>query len=393
MKDTAAFLFSVFLISLPIYFNTAIGVYIPVLLLVIALPVLAFKIKYSEIRVYLLYYAVLACLQLTFLRSTIILSYYILKLGSIYLFLFSYAVCRSCYISDKHEKILMVSFYLSLSYALYAAFSYMLGYQNYLIPGTGGSNNLSGIGHLRCGTFVEGNYYGGYLAILALILYSRKKSIIPIIFASFIPISPLPFILIIYLLVRNYLAARKRIIAVISACAFLVLVYCLTHLENTLKYNIDNISEASSIGERLEFIRAGLAMWIDKPFLGYGLGQFGEKLPDYSVLEHMLIRVSTQSFRYIANNNIAEILSEQGIAGMIPYFLILRSIARVKINNLSRTEVYCFFIILGMTMPTFYQVIVGALLGILAGGEEREDYSQAKTLNGGWKNRFFNFQP
>lgn len=369
MEKLSNIFFCLFLFSLPFYFETGIGIFIPAIILIIALPFILMRFEFSKV---VGYFAAYLLLGLAFLLvngfATIDLKAFANRFGAIFLFMLAYAAGRFSY-QERQFDILMLSYRVCMVYAIYAAFSYMLGYQSYLVPGTGGPNNLGPLGLLRCGTFIEGNYFGTYLALLALVLYSRRKSLWGVALASLIPISPGPMLLIGYLIFRDYLVARKRVMAMVLTVVSAALAYIAFNLGSLTQWMFQTMGDATSPLERAEFVRAGLAMWVDHPILGVGYGQFGERLASYTIMPHILGRISIYGFRYISNNNIAEILSEQGLVGIIVYFCILATVARVKIRNLNRSEIYGFFLVLGMTMPTFFQVLVGAMLGIMASGE------------------------
>lgn len=362
----ARVLYLVFLVSLPLYFNNRLGIYAPVLVLVAGLPFWISKINRKEVLLLCTYVATLTCIQVALVRRDGFNDWvFITKLGAILLFGLSFCVAKAWH-NEISDRFVNLSFCVSTIYAIYAAFSYMLGYSDFLVPGTGGPNNLSPYGHLRCGTFGEGNYYGGFLAFLALFFYARKKPLRLVAIMSCVALSPIPMILIGYLYLKRFYTGATRLNRrlLLMFGVFLVVGICICMIAFTPK--VEDMGDASSPLERFEFVRAGLAMWFDHPFFGVGMGQFGEILGQYSILPHILQRISNEGYRYIANNNLAEVISEQGLMGLVFYAYIVHKFTKFCIDDLKPWEKFLYIFSLGMTMPTLFQVVVGAFLGILS---------------------------
>jgi hypothetical protein len=351
-------IFIILILLLPIYFKNNFNFTFGYLLLpFIILNVLLFKdVKLESSLIWIILYTVFAFIQLIFIEK-IDFKIFGIKYLTIISFIIYFHVARNLY-SIKYDKFIIISLVVCSIYGVYAAFSYMFSYDNYLIPGTCAISNINEFGILRCSTFGEGNYFGNYLALLS-ILYADKRKILYLTFAmSLIAFSPIPIIIILYLLIKKY----------INTLIYLIIILSLTYI--IYVFNTDKIlgslySETSSFGERTEFIISAIRMGFDQIFLGVGLGQYGNNLPFYTNYQH-LIQLQFESVRFIPNNNIAELFSEQGIFGLLFFGYYLKYFSNGHISKIPAIYILIMIVLLGSAMPTLYLIYVSVLTGCIS---------------------------
>jgi O-antigen ligase len=368
LNDKIKLSLAFFLLTLPLYFKAPYGLQWPLIGLIISLPLaIGALIKQPVLKWVLIAYLSLGFFQLFFL-GVVDINAFVRKFIAIVLFILTFGILLQYY-NQKYDKYVYFGLLIVIIYGFYSSFSYIFGYQDYLFPGTCGANNLSDIGHLRCATFGEGNYLGGYIALLTLIYSRQFKFRVMCLIGAVISWSPTPIILILYTNYRQFIEkvkVNKRIKTSIDIMVFASIGFAFLLAQGSVYEMLNNASERSSLGERLEFIRAGLAMWLDNPIVGVGFGNYGYYLPQYTLFQHLMDRTLLEDARFIANNNIIEFLSEQGIIGFMFYIYVLFRASKVIHPTFSRQEVILLLVFIGLTMPTFFQIIVAALLGILA---------------------------
>jgi len=357
-----------FILILPIYFKIPADLQLPLLGFISCLFIL-FKstLRDAEGLKLILFYSAFAIGQIAF-APIVNYAAFARKLAGILIFVGTFSVYLNHY-SQKYDKYYYISLSFVIAYAVYSAPSYILGYQSYLIPGTCGITNLSELGHLRCATFGEGNYFGGYLALLILIFANSPKFMALAFIGVVISWSPTSILVFAYcscrVISRRIITGQNRSLMAGGVILFILI------LSIALKYQdifeiFSNASDRSSLGERSEFIRSALAMWIDYPLAGVGFGNFGYNLADYTVLSQLFERTIFEESRFIPNSNIAEFLSEQGLIGFCFYIYILRLVSNIDHPIFGRIEIIFLLLFIGIAMPTFFQIIVAALLGTLA---------------------------
>lgn len=348
---------------LPLYFKTPF--FVPVAFIgFLAILALLLKIQTYENKTlwFVPFYLILGIIQLI-INPDLKIYEYITRLSAIIIFIVTLSVVTTYY-DKKYDKYLLFSFIFVILYALYSAPSYILGYENFLIPGTCLENNLSVFNHLRCSTFGEGNYFGGYLSLMILIFSQRPSFMLLSLFCVLVSFSPTSMLIWLYLFIRKYIFKGDYGWVLISSIAsFLIFISILTLDISIIRFFFGD-SETSSFWERFEFIRSSFKMWSDNMIIGIGLGQFGYYLSDYTVFNH-LITSANDGARYIPNSNLAEILSEQGLYGLVFYFYILYKLYYLNHPLLNHYELIIVFIIIGLAMPTLFQIVIAALLGVL----------------------------
>ncbi len=354
---------AVLFLLLPFYFKTPFLVPLPFLGFLAVLPLLLNKhAYYNKILLFVPFYLMLGITQLIF-NNNIQIYEYVTKLAAIIIFIITLSIVVTYYIK-MYDRYLMYSFIIVILYALYSAPSYLMGYVNFLIPGTCLENNLSPLNHLRCSTFGEGNYFGGYLSLMILIFSQRTMFMVASLVGVLVSFSPIAMIVWLYLYLRKFILKGRFGFILISSITFISFVFALLILDLSLIESIFGNSETSSFWERFEFIRSSFKMWLDNIVIGIGFGQFGNFLPDYTLFNHLIIKANDGD-RFIPNSNIPEILSEQGLFGLVFFCYILFKLFNLNHPVLTNYEIVIIFIIIGLAMPTLFQIVIAALLGVL----------------------------
>jgi O-antigen ligase len=240
-----------------------------------------------------------------------------------------------------------------------------------LIPGTAIKGNLSPLGIFRAGTFGEGNYLGTYLVLIALLFPRNLIILIFSLIVSLISFSPIPIFIISILILHihffhKYISARniKKLYFVLFIIPFIFAISIFPQIIHDYLFNYSNADalnlRTSSI-ERTDFIVAGFKMWLTHPLIGIGYGQFSEHLSEYTNLSYLI--VNSIDYRYIANNNIIEILSEEGILTIIYYIYAISQTSNDFLKN-KAIHTPIILIVLGIAMPSFFQIVIAVFIGI-----------------------------
>jgi O-antigen ligase len=354
-----------FIMMSPLYFKNEIGLQIPLIGFIFCfLYLINAIIRNKESILLIIIYLIFSLIQYLFLNS---LEYdaFLRKMVAVIVFIGTFYIFFEFY-NEKYDKYFLAALVFVILYGIFSAFSYAFSYDEYLIPGTCAATNLSNFGLLRCATFGEGNYLGGYIA-LTILIFSRYAlfmwlSLLGILIAW----SPIPALVYIYalskLLIVKYDVAAYKYKAAIILFSLVFVASAFWNYSIILEFFSDT-SERSSLGERTEFIRAGFNMWIDHPIIGVGVGNYGERLPEYTLYQHLFDRSIYEDSRFIANNNIIEFAAEQGAFGLLFYAFMLNRVSKVSHDLFSRKEIILLILLIGFAMPTFFQIIVAALLG------------------------------
>lgn len=326
--------------------------HIPTAAVIIASTLLLSNKKIKSFIFLTLPFTFLVITQLIFLH---IQNYqaFISKVFMIYVFYLSYFFARN-YLDTNSIKIIKSSFFIVFIYALFSGLSYLLNYSNFLPSFNCPENNLSQLGILRCATFGEGSYFGNYLVMVMLILNINIFCIFIMTLISFSPGSFIGFAQL--LLVKIIPSNLRNYINYLTLFATPIIIYYLLNLFLRI------YSETSSPLERWGFVKAAFYMFIDSPFIGIGIGQFGYQLDNYSDFNH-IIESAQQGKRFIPNNVIAEILSEQGLFGFIILLPGLIKFFNIK-DQFTRSDKLIFLFSLFSACPTLYQVFLGFMFGI-----------------------------
>jgi hypothetical protein len=96
----------------------------------------------------------------------------------------------------------------------------------------------------------------------------------------------------------------------------------------------DVVPASTALRIRLEFVQASLNMVSSRPLFGIGVGQFPDRLAEFSTAE---LKTLYPVERENAHNNFFQILAELGIAGLAAVVTVL-GIAAVRMRALLRTQ-------------------------------------------------------
>jgi O-antigen ligase len=340
------------IISIPLYFNIKY------------FPLIAFALNFSNILnirlnikklIYIFIFLLLIIFQFSLIdiKNDVTFIYKILAILIFYIsFEYGYQI-----LNLNHYKWFKIQFYIVTCYAILSSPSYLLGY-NYLLPSFNcPQTNLSEIGLLRCSTFGEGNLYGIYLILSGLLFYKSIKLLLICFICSIIAFSPIPIgILGILILSKKFNTARIINIVIIALLIMLLIIYL---YGKNYEY-----SETSSFGERLEFIKIGITMFIENPIFGVGFGQYGENISEYTKFTH-IIEKANEGFRYIPNNVIIEVLSEQGLFGLILFIVFF-----INTFKFSNHFPFSFLLLISylsffQACPSLYTLFIGIFMGYI----------------------------
>lgn len=360
------FSFAILIMTMSLYFHNIIAIPLPAFILILCIyPSYIYKNIKNFSYLYLLLF--LAIVQI-FINLTPFNEYFLRKIIGAILFCYAYYLTKDLF-SQDYIKYVKYSLVITFLYALYSAPSYLFGYQNFLIPGTCADNNISPFGLLRCSTFGEGNYFGTYSALMGILFFGNVRLLSIALLCSLISLSPIPIFVNIYLFYSKYRLKLKFTFYILLIFLFLIsfvfyFIYGLDLVPLSLKESWD--SPLSSVSERLEFIRSGFLMFIDYPIFGIGFGQYGIALPQFTNFEHLVRNTESGFIRYIPNNFYAEIISEQGLFGVIFAFYFFINLYKSYNGQLKKCEFILLVLLLLITVPTIYQIVLGIIFGILS---------------------------
>lgn len=278
---------------------------------------------------------------------------FVTKVFMVYVFYLSYFFARN-YLDSSSIKKIKTSFFIVFIYALFSGLSYLLNYSNFLPSFNCPENNISQLGLLRCATFGEGNYFGNYLVMVMLI---SNINIFFIFIMTLISFSPGSFIGFAQLFLCRIISSNLR-----NYINYLTLFLAPIIIYYLLDLFLRDYLETSSIVERWGFVKSSFYMFIESPFIGIGIGQFGYQLANYSDFNH-IIDSASQGTRYIPNNVIAEIFSEQGLFGFFILLPGLLKVFNIK-DEFTRSDKLIFLFALFSACPTLYQVFLGFMFGV-----------------------------
>lgn len=363
------FTLSLLFVTMSFYFLTDIGIPIPALVLILCIYP-SFIAKNIKNFSYLYLILFICALQIVF-NLTPFNEYFLRKVIGVILFCYAYYLSKNLF-SGYYIKYLKYSLLITFLYALYSSPSYLFGYQNYLIPGTCPDNNISPFGLLRCSTFGEGNYFGTYSALMGILFIGEVRWLFIALICSLISLSPIPIFVNVYLFYSKLNYKIKSILILFFTILIIIFIglyfiHGLDLIPPSIKDSWD--SPLSSVSERLEFIRSSFLMFMDYPLFGVGFGQFGNALPQFTNFDHLARNTEGGFIRYIPNNFYAETISEQGLFGLIFAFYFLWKLCQSYNGQLGKREFILLVMILLMTVPTLYQIVLGIIFGVLSSGK------------------------
>ncbi|MFH1825326.1 MAG: O-antigen ligase family protein [Candidatus Firestonebacteria bacterium] len=134
------------------------------------------------------------------------------------------------------------------------------------------------------------------------------------------------FVIILFLISLNILASKKvikkRFRLSISLIIFIIILLLLI-VPNPLMSRMVNIGgDDVAAYARVGIYKSALKMFLDKPFLGYGLGTFADVFPKYTFPIEGNIGRFTRLAEF-AHNEYLQVISEMGMAGMLLMFIFI----------------------------------------------------------------------
>ena len=315
---------------------------------------------------------ILQTLQIIYFQTNVVISWFLIKYASILLCFLIFILIGNCNF-DYSVSYIITPLTLSVLFAIYAAPSYIFGYTEFLPPGICESNNINYFtGHLRCGSFGEGNYFGIYLILIAIAFHRFGNVYLLCFLGILISSSLVALFLIFYLGLRYWIKLPFKVFVFAGALATIYTVFYLDIVQILLTGQ--GIPERTSFGERLEFIRISIRAFGDYPIVGVGAGQYSQYVGDYTNFAHLIEGSRIPDIRFISNNVISEMLSEFGAIGLFVYlyFVIKVSSMLVKLNHFSKLENIGLILITGIAQPTFFILSNMIIFGLIAAQKERK---------------------
>lgn len=258
-------------------------------------------------------------------------------------------------------------------------------YVNLGLPPLPGASNQSalvgGFSLLRAGTFLEGNFFGLYLLTALVLAFCVRRLGVAAILSGAVLVSlstpNIAFMALLWLVVlaRSAKSKPSNLLVVIPLVAILLLT------PNAYWYRAigEKVNDPSSqsVIERRGSADAALGMFLDNPFTGVGVGQYGlwfrEYRPSYVPPEFL------ERGRLIANNVYAQVAAEQGALGLIPFLALVVQVLRTawrRISRLAGVGVMCVLVVLNAfpsATAVFVWAFFGAILGMAAHTRSREE--------------------
>ena len=310
--------------------------------------------------------------QAIFLDLDVVFLWFAIKYASIILCFFIY-ILFSNVSSDYSVAYVKAPLILSVVFALFVAPSYMLNYTPLLPPGICERNNLHFLtGHLRCGSFGEGNYFGLYLMIIAIAFHRFRHIYFLCLVGIFISSSTIALFVIIYLGLRFLFGVPFYVMATVGLLVISYIIFNQDILEMLVTGK--GLPQRTSFGERLEFIRIGFRIFLDHPIVGVGAGQYGKYVGDYTDFPHLIEGSKYLDIRFISNNVIVEFLSEFGVIGFLMYLCVIYALTSKlsHLNKFTKLENLMLLLLMSTAQPTFFILSNMLIFGlIVAKGSNR----------------------
>lgn len=210
-------------------------------------------------------------------------------------------------------------------------------------------------GFIRSGTFKEGNYFGLYLLLSAVIsFYLKKKKIgfflllsIITTFSTISLISALAFAIFIFR--RIFLSKKALIIFMISFPIIIVSGIYLLKTDYFHNYIFSKIAKSSKVlapgnfskVDRALTARIGYYQGIHNPILGVGPYNYGLHYDEYNDFKTHIVNNNAWSLRFfsrdnkraIPNNIYIEVFAEYGFVGFVFFVLFLIKILIISLKK------------------------------------------------------------
>lgn len=320
----------------------------------------------------------------------------ILELGYIFLNVFVFAISLSSGKEIKEELInsWLAGATLASFYSIYLAICSAAGKIPYKLPGMiqefQYSSTVAGLSLIRQGTFLEGNFMGGFAVlsfVMTVYMYeSTKKSgyfLLAALFffttlLTFSTISLLSLVIFMILYCLYKIRQLKNMTGIIFILLFLLLIISVvrTSLFREMVFSkifIDRESNYSMAMSRLDRINqsiTGLKIFCEYPATGVGPGNYGLYYEKFIYDKHF----ASGNFKHISNNVYIKLLSEGGIMAFSTFLLFmvlifLKYIRHRKNRYADVTAVLLYgmicIMIIFMAYPTFNLTFLWAYFAIV----------------------------
>lgn len=209
-------------------------------------------------------------------------------------------------------------------------------------------------GFIRCGTFKEGNFFGLFLLLSAIISFNLKKTKIGVflmltIITTFSTITIISAIVFLVFIFRRIFLRKKFFYSFLAI--FPILVFGAIYVINTpyFKSNvISKINKPSNILEnnfskvdRALTARIAYFQGINNPVFGVGPYNYGFHYDQYNDSKEFILDHSVWSLKFfrrdnlraIPNNVYLEVFSEYGIVGFLLFILFIVKILIISFKN------------------------------------------------------------
>ena len=249
-------------------------------------------------------------------------------------------------------------------------------------------NPQSLMGFIRCGTFKEGNFFGLYLLLSAIISFYLKRIrtgvfLMFTIITTFSTISLVSAFIFILFIVRKKFLKKKTIISLFTLLPFVILfsVYFIQTsyfqekiyskiFEPSNELSISNVSKV----DRVLTARIAYKQGVNNPIFGVGPYNYGLHYDRYNDFNTYIINNNSWSLEYfkrykkraIPNNVYMEVWAEYGIVGFVLFisFLIITLLRAFKSKNDVITGGIIALMISFNAFPSFIMLFLWVFLAI-----------------------------
>lgn len=315
----------------------------------------------------------------------------LMKLVYVYLAILTFFITQK-FIS-RNDKILIYWCYgaiLASSYSWYLFISSGLGLPYFKLMGMD-EHPQQLMGFVRCGTFKEGNYFGLYLLLSAVISFYLKRNKFGVFFIITIAttlstMSLVSLIVLIMYLSRKFFLRKKVLLSflfvlpilLISISKFSKTSFFQDHFYSKLFEPSNKLTSRNfSKVDRVLTGRIAFKQGINNPLLGVGPYNYGLHYDEYNDFKTYFLNNSKWSNFYfqrknkraIPNNIYMELWSEYGIVGFLIFVLFLLSILikAYRIKNDILVGGILALIISFNAFPSFIMLFLWVFLAIPLG--------------------------
>jgi O-antigen ligase len=285
----------------------------------------------------------------------------------------------------KYIKYLMLGAIVSACYSWYLFFSSLIKIPYLKLPGMEEDPqtiDLSFGSIIRCGTALEGNFYGLFLLLAGIIAIQMKrfKSGIFLFFTILSTISTTAiFCTLVFAclsILNNKKISRKIILVYIFIfISTLTIIFSVSLDLRKIVFNkiigtedtVDDRNDVFSKLDRLNSFNVGLAVFKENPLFGVGPSNYSLHYDHFNRLDFL----EFDDFKRISNNIYIEIACEYGIFAFLTFLMfVILLFKKTKEKNLTYLRMGLFSaLIYFCAFPTFTFLIIWHFFGVIAGLE------------------------